>query len=157
MTEDARSPVFPSGGAVRPRACESRCSTPQSDTPCTSDEIPATYQTFRRSAGTVLLVDGMRHPAAILDWTSTYNSRSVIVYLVRVHSICAEPEAPSKAPGVPAHPAFKENIHAKAYRAAGRHGLNWVFMGEQAQPPNTWQLAYGNGRHVAQVHVMMIR
>jgi phthalate 4,5-dioxygenase len=58
---------------------------------------------------------------------------------------------------VPAYLDFKENIHAKAYRATEHHGLNWVFMGEQAQPPNTWQIAYGHGRHVAQVHVMIIR
>lgn len=39
-------------------------------------------------------------------------------------------------PSVPPHQSFKEKVHAKAYRTAERHGLIWVYMGEdQDNPP----------------------
>ena len=39
-------------------------------------------------------------------------------------------------PSVPAHMDFKEKVHARAYKAAERNGLIWVYMGEnQDNPP----------------------
>ena len=36
---------------------------------------------------------------------------------------------------VPAHQDFKHKVHAKAYKAAERNGLVWVYMGDQAKVP----------------------
>lgn len=36
---------------------------------------------------------------------------------------------------VPAHQDFKHKVHAKAYKAAERNGLIWVFMGDQENVP----------------------
>src|SRR6201991_28220 len=36
---------------------------------------------------------------------------------------------------VPPHQDFKHKVHAKAYKAAERNGIVWVFMGEAAQAP----------------------
>lgn len=38
-------------------------------------------------------------------------------------------------PSVPPDQDFKHKVHAKAYRAAERAGLVWVYMGAQAEPP----------------------
>jgi phthalate 4,5-dioxygenase len=37
---------------------------------------------------------------------------------------------------VPPHQDFKHKVHAKAYKAAERNGLIWVYMGEQANVPD---------------------
>jgi hypothetical protein len=41
---------------------------------------------------------------------------------------------------VPPHQDFRHKVHAKAYKAAERNGLVWVFMGEAAQAPELPQL-----------------
>jgi len=38
-------------------------------------------------------------------------------------------------PNVPPHQQFKDKVRAKAYRAAERNGLVWVFMGERDRAP----------------------
>jgi len=42
---------------------------------------------------------------------------------------------------VPPHQDFKHKVHAKAYKAAERNGLVWVYMGEAAQAPALPQIA----------------
>jgi hypothetical protein len=37
---------------------------------------------------------------------------------------------------VPSHQDFKHKVHAKAYKAAERNGVVWVYMGDQADVPN---------------------
>ena len=38
-------------------------------------------------------------------------------------------------PNVPPHQDFKDKVKAKAYKAAERNGLVWVYMGERAEAP----------------------
>ncbi len=54
-------------------------------------------------------------------------------------------------PNVPPHQVFKDKIKAKAYKAAERNGLVWVYMGARAEAPPLPELrsdavARGRGR-----------